>query len=294
MSDTFVWVSLAVVAAITVAGMALISEYQKHATVGRLFWLRVCSLAVVAPVSLFIEWPQDIKFYGLMVLLSALICGSDALYYGSAKNFGAGVTTRIEPLSVLMAFVVWIGITPALLADYMAKPFIAAGIVACFIAAGFCALRLRHCAVSLSAMKRLSPVILIMACVSILGKMAMDTGGKPFDTAVAYIVVQCTLMIIFYGVASVVTPRFTGSLRPNWRLFGSAAAMAACSVLHIATKNIAYTYVPNPAYVTVIGLSAPLFVAGYYHLVGRMDDTDKWAGLGIVISAILLVVFTRF
>ncbi|MBU6234657.1 MAG: hypothetical protein KGQ41_02335 [Alphaproteobacteria bacterium] len=289
-----IWVPLSIVAAVTVAAMALLSEYQKHPTVARLFWLRFCSLAALMPVALFIEWPSNPQFYLCMVALSVLICGSDALYYGSAKDHGAGVTTRIEPLSVLMTFVAWCALTPSQIDAYAAKPLVAAGIALCFAAAGYFALRLRHCDVSFAVMKKLAPVIVIMAAVSILGKTAMDAGGKPFDAAVAYIVIQCALMLLFYGGASVVTPQFTGNLKPNRALLASAAIMAVCSVTHIATKNIAYTYVPNPAYVTVIGLTAPLFVAGFYHLAGRADDTDKVAGFGIVITSIILVVLTRF
>lgn len=294
MNDTVLWVGLAVIAAVGTAAIALVSEYQKHPTVARLFWLRAISFAALLPVACFVEWPTNPVFYWCIFGLSVLICGSDALYYGSAKDHGAGVTTRIEPLSVLMTFVAWCAMTPSLIADYLFKPFVSAGIIACFMAAGFFALRLRHCEVSFTVMKKLAPVIVTMAFVSILGKMAMDAGVHPMDTAIVYIVVQCAMMVVFYGAASIFVPKFTGSLRPNAAMLGSAAAMAVCSVIHIATKNIAYTYVPNPAYVTVLGLTAPLFVAVYYHLRGRVDDTDKWAGFGIVISSIFLIVFTRF
>lgn len=295
MSATMVWVLLSVVATVATAGMALISEYQKHPTVARLFWLRLCTLVGVAPISLFIVWPDAPHFYIYVVLLSALICGSDALYYGSAKDHGAGVTTRIEPLSVLMTFIAWCAITPSLVGDYLSKPFIAAGIVLCFAAAGYFALRLRHCEVSFTVLKKLLPVIFIMVAVSILGKMAMDAGAHyPIDTAVAYIVIQCAIMVIFYGLAALFFPQLRESYKPNRALLGSAALMACCSALHISTKNIAYTYVPNPAYVTVIGLTAPLFVAIFYHLKGRVDDTDRVAGFGIVIMSIILIVLTRF
>lgn len=294
MSTTVLWVSLGLVAAISTAAMALVSEYQKHATVARLFWLRLWSFCALLPVSFFIEWPSDPVFYWCMLALSALICGSDALYYGSAKENGAGVTTRIEPLSVLMTFVAWLSITPSLFAEYVSKPIASAGIVICFLCAGYFASRLRHCEVSFAVMKKLAPVIVIMAFVSILGKTAMDAGGKPFDAAIVYIVVQCGLMVLFYGGASVFAPKFTGPLKPDRAMLMSAAIMAACSVIHIATKNIAYTFVPNPAYVTVLGLTAPLFVAVYYKFTGRVDDTDKLAGFGIVLSALALIMLTRF
>ncbi|NBX66334.1 MAG: hypothetical protein EBQ96_04990 [Proteobacteria bacterium] len=294
MSVVLTWVSLALISAVGTAAIALVSEYQKHPTVARLFWLRFWSFVAFLPISLSVEWPQDPVFYACIFSLSVLICGSDALYYGSAKDHGAGVTTRIEPLSVLMTFVIWVAITPAQMADYLFKPLISCGIVLCFAMAGYFALRLRRCEVSFSVMKKLMPVIFIMAFVSILGKTAMDRGGDPWDAAIVYIVIQCGLMVFFYGSASIIAPQFTGSLKPNKAILGSAALMAVFSVIHIASKNMAYTFVSNPAYVTVLGLTAPLFVAGYYHLAGRVDNTDKIAGFGIVACALALVVLTRF
>jgi len=294
MNDTFVWGGLSCVAALTVAGMVLISEYQNQPTVPRLFWLRVISLAVLAPLGFYIQWPSNPHFYIGMVAISVLICGSDALYYDAAKQYGAGATTRIEPLSVLMTFVAWLWLKPEQLALYTQRPAIGLGIAACFVVAGVCALRLRHCDVSLKAMKRLAPVIGISAAVGVLGKMVMDTGDVPFDTAIAYIIIQCSFLIVFYGAMAALWPARTGSLRPHRGLLFSAGAMAVCSVLHIGSKNMAYTYVPNPAYITIICLAAPLIVSAVYRLTGRQDDTDYMAGFGIVASAVALLALTRF
>lgn len=295
MTITLLWVGLSVLATVAMATMVLVSEYQKQPNIPRLFWLRIITFAGFAPVSLFVPWPSDPVFYTCVIALSLLICGSDALYYGSARDHGAGVTTRIEPLSVLMTFVLWIVVSPGMMDEYLSKPLISAGIVGCFAAAGYFALRLRHCAVSFAVMKRISPVILIMAVTGVLGKMAMDAGGPDhFASVVAYLVIQCAIVIFFYAALFVLKPSLAGSPRPNRSLLLSAAAMALCSVTHISTKNIAYAYVENPAYVTMIGLSAPLFVAGFYHLTKRRDDTDRVAGFGIVISALILVILTHF
>ncbi len=294
MNDTFVWGGLACIAALTVAGMVLISEYQNQPTVPRLFWLRVISLGVLAPLGFFIQWPSNSHFYLGMVAISVLICGSDALYYGAARQYGAGAITRIEPLSVLMTFIAWLFLKPEQLALYTQRPAIGLGIAACFAVAGVCALRLRHCDVSLKAMKRLAPVIVISATVGVLGKVVMDTGDVPFDTAIAYIIIQCSFLIVFYGAMAALWPARTGSLRPVRGLLLSAGLMAVCSVLHIASKNIAYTHVPNPAYITIICLAAPLIVSAVYRITGRQDDTDYMAGFGIVASAVALLALTRF
>jgi hypothetical protein len=295
MNDTLLWVVLAVLSALTLASSAIISEYRKHPTMARLFWLRAISLCTALPISLTIHWPTNPLFYICIAALSLLVCWSDVLYFDSAKNFGAGVTTRIEPMSVLTTFVAWVIITPSLLFHYIHEPYISLGIALCFITAGYFARRLRHCEVSFNVMKKLMPVIAINAITPILAKIGMDAGNaNPLESIVIYIIVQCTCILVTYSVMAIKMPERTGSFKPNKALLFSAAAMAASSMVHIASKNIAYTLVENPAYITVIGLSAPLFVSLYYYWIGRRDDTDKLAGFGIVISSIILIILTRF
>ncbi len=226
--------------------------------------------------------------------ISVLICLTDVMYFSAAKHYGAGVTTRIEPLSVLTAFVGWSLLKPQELHRFIDQPVTGVLIALCFAGAGFFALRLRHCEVSSAVMRRLLPAVGIMALITMLGKTAMDAGRFPLDSAIAYVIVQCSIVIAVYGIAGLFFTHKTGSLRPNRGLIASALAMGFFSLTHILVKNIAYTHVSNPAYVTVVVLSAPLFVAGFYRWSGRRDDTDVRAGFGIVACALALVVLTRF
>lgn len=287
------WVILSFISAVTLAGVVLASDLIKLPTVARLFWVRLITFLAAIGFAFSIQWPQDIVFYQCMLGLSVLIGISDIMYYGAARDLGAGVVTRTEPLSVLLTFIAWTALTPSLLNTYMSDPLHAVGIIACFAVATYCALHMRHCAVGFAALKRLAPVVVMMVGVTILAKIGMDRGGDPQDAIIAYLVVQSALMVLFYGVMAVVKPSYTGSIKPTRALLKGAGIMAVFSIGHIATKNVAFMMVPNPAYVTIIILAAPLFVTLFDKLIGREDDADIKAGLGIVASAVVLIILTK-
>ncbi len=274
--------------------MILISEYHKYPTVPRLFYLRVFSFLAILPVALTIEWPENPVFYACVFGLTAIIFLTDVLYYGAAQKHGAGPISRIEPLTTLLTFVVWTVITPAQLNEYLAQPLIATGIAGCFALAAYCAMQLRHSPVSMAALKQLSYFIGLIAIVNILGKTSMDAGGNPMHAAGAYVAIQSSVLMVLYGVLGLVRSDRHGSIRPNRGLLISAGLMAIASLSHIVTKNVAYTMVSNPAYILIILLSVPLMVSAYYKVKGRADDASVWAGFGIVISAALLIILTRF
>jgi hypothetical protein len=294
MSDTFIWVGLSIVAALGMAGMALVSEFYKLPTVPRLFWLRVFSLVAALPFAFVIDWPDNPRFYICVFALTAIICLTDILYYGSARDNGAGPTSRIEPLSTLLTFVAWTAITPSQFEAYTAQPLRALGILGCFLVAGYCAMELRHSPISLATLKKLSVFIVLMVAVNILGKTGMDAGGNPLHAVVAYVIIQAGVLIVFNGVLGTVWARIHGSIKPTRGLLISAGMMAVGSLAHVMTKNVAYTFVSNPAYVSIVLLSAPLFVSVFYHFKKRPDDASVLAGFGIVASAAALIVLTRF
>lgn len=292
MSVTLIWVSLALLATAGGAAMTLAAEYYKAPTVARLFWVRIFSFAAAVPFAFFIDWPDARLFYVCAVSIACLACASDILYFTAARDHGAGPTSRIEPLSVLLTFILWTALMPSQLQAYLAQPLVATGICACLVFAFYCAMHLRHSAIALATLKKLIPVAVIMAVINLLAKTGMDAGGHPFDAVMAYLIILAGILSAVYGAGSYFWPQRCGSMRPQRALLKGSALIAAASIVLIVPKNMAYVFVSNPAYVNVIGLCAPVLVFAFYKLAGRRDEAAVWAGFGIVASAAILVVLT--
>ena len=64
-------------------------------------------------------------------------------------------------------------------------------------------------------------------------------------------------------------------------------------VLLMVTKNFAMYLTPNPAYVGLLTLFCPIWIALYNRLTGHTDKTNLWAGMLFVLSAAVLIAFTN-
>lgn len=68
------------------------------------------------------------------------------------------------------------------------------------------------------------------------------------------------------------------------------------AVLHICASIMKYygiSLAENPAYITMIGFTTPLWVLLAYYLVKRKEPADVISGLGIVGSVALFIFFVQ-
>lgn len=293
------WIFFALLAALAQAAAPLVSEHFKARALDILFGGRVLVALVTLPVVLSLPVPQDPVFYLLVVCTAAVFSASDLIYFARAIDTGAGAVTRIEGLVVGVTFILWTAITPSLLLNYFHEPLRFAGIALSLAGSVYFTLRLRRCELNARLLRSMAPMILLGALGIVFGKSAM--AHAPQHSAVWYYTfLQSMLVLSIYGaiMTSRRLARYFPALAgqkalPPGRMVFAALCMGACWAVHTPAKYYAISVVENPAYVTVIGLTAPLWVMLAYRLVGRREQGDVRSGLGIVFCAFLLVVFTQ-
>lgn len=295
------WIPFAILTAIGVALIPLINEYFKIRGLYLAFWMRAFSCVVLFPVFFLYAPPAEILFYLYVALASLCFAFVDVIYIGLAARLGAGVVSRIEPMSTGFAFILWLIVTPALVFQYMGEPLRAAGIMASFAGAFYFSSRLRRCDISREALQRLLPVVLAIAVGSVFAKLAMDHSPL-FEGVLYYITVQAFFLTGVYAV--IIRGRFFevegGALDESvsHKFFDKKTLLAGAVMgvnwfIHTPSKQYAFSLVENPAYVMLIGLASPLVVIAVYRLIGRKEKADVFSGLGVVACAVLLVVSTQ-
>ncbi len=297
----WIWVWFALLAAISQAGLALVNEFFKVSPIGMLFWMRAICLCFLFPVVFLVDLPTD-PFYYLFVFIGALIFAySDLVRFGVVAKSGAGIVTRLDPLAVAITFVVWTALSPALFFSYLAEPLRAGGIVVSLIGCVYFALRLRKCEISYEALRHMAPALLLSAVGIITGKFAMMHASL-LNGVIGYVFFQSFIVLSVYIIALNI-PSIANRLPHRDMLCRSlkekivllaGGSMAIAWLFHTPSKWMAISLVENPAYVTMIGLSAPLWVILLYKAIGRRDENDVYSSLGIVFCIAMLVVFTQF
>lgn len=285
------WVPMGLFAALMTSCMLLVTEHFKLPAAQFLMGLRFFSLLLLTPLILIFPWPQDPVFYIATITAILIICGMDILMISSAVKHGAGVTSRILPLSAFATFFFWTIYSSATFHSYLETPLRSAGILLAIGAAAFFSIRLRQCEISRAAMKILLPVVVMASVVTVCGKVAID--AAPQTGPLMWNFMQALILTPVYAVMVYGTKgRFERA--PLNKTFAIAGILAAlCSVGHIIVKSKAFHLVENPAYVMILLLTSPLWILLYYKIKKHEEKADIWSGIGIVFSALALIALTQ-
>ncbi len=294
------WIFFALIAAITLSFSPLIGEYFKVRSLYLLFWMRLFCALVMLPVAMIVPAPDNLLFY-LYVMASAVCFGyADVIFIGLAGRIGAGPVSRIEPLSVGVTFLLWLVVSPTLAVSYVEQPVRGAAIMLSLAGSLYFASRLRYCTVSRAALVEMMPVVISASIGVIMAKLAMDASA-PLAGVVWYAMIQTATVWVLY-CARLGYLQLRGGMEEEpfdfSRIFDRRVLLAGAVIslnwlLHVPSKQYAFSLVENPAYVTMIALSAPLWVILFYRLAGRQEKADIWSGLGLLACAALLVAATR-
>lgn len=311
--DTFMnghgWAWFSLISAVFSAGFYLVNQYWRMPGDLLVFTMRIMIVAMMTPFVAHLHWPQDPRFYGAVLATVIVGTSSDVRTFNASAKFGAGMVSRLMPVTVLIAFFLWFAIRPALLFEYLSRPWLTLGILISLSACVYFSMRLNKCEVSRSAMAFMAPALAGYTITTVLNKYAMDFGagsGEFSGVVYGYMYIQSLLALLLVGpyvlwkrrkrpqalvqtVPAVASPAL--QLRP---LLAASMAAAIVWIAHMVFKNYAMAYSESPSYQAAINLTAPVMIAIVYRIVGHREETDVKAGMGIVAAALLLVVVTAF
>jgi hypothetical protein len=283
------WVLASVVAAVFSAGFFLVNQYMKQPGHLLVFWMRVIVVVAMSPLMLYVELPTDPRFYAAVILTVFAGTFADVRTFNAAAKFGGGVVSRVQPVTVWCAFLLWFFFDPGLLARYAAHPANTAIILAALLGCVYFASHMNKCEVTRAALIYTAPALAGYTVTTVLNKYAMDHG--PLEGAVyGYMYIQSFTAVLVTGVYSLVKgigPSTTVSW-VNKKMLTAVLLAAAAWTCHMIFKNYAMAFTPNPSYQAAINLSTPLFILFFYALARHKEEARVLPGLGIVACAIVL------
>ena len=250
-------------------------------------WMKLLAVGIAVPVLIRTGLPQDPVFYLLTAGAAIIWCFNDLIYFQAVKNHGAALLARLSPLGLILGFVAWFLIHPELLNRYMADMPRFIGICATLLLAMGCAMWLRQCAVSWRALKDIWYIIAASVIGILFVKSAVDYAPK--DQGVfGYVGFEATLMLIFYAFYFGISRRATlGDVFSKTGL-KTGGIVGLCLMTGVVLRTQAQQSVDHPAFVTMISMLDVIWLIILTRLSGWKDDSNKIAGLGIVLAALAL------
>lgn len=297
-----VWALLGLAASLPNALVPLVQERLKTPSLPLVVGNKLFLVLIGAPILYFVGLPSAPLFYVYTALSAVLFAVNDLVYFRVVAQFGAGVVSRLLPISVIFTFFIWFAFDPDLLSKYLSQPWRSAATLAVICFAAYCAMRLRHCQVSWQAIKALWYVLFAATFGPILTKLALaelpaEPGGPLALLAhgvVTYIVFQALGMVLLLSAWwAIRRPLPFAVLRePRTVMASLILALLACAIFGL--KNLAFAVADNPAYVTTLLFTDAVWILGIYKVLGRKQDSDIWAGMGLVCCAAFLVLLKSY
>lgn len=250
-------------------------------------WLKIIALMMAIPVLTEVGLPQNPMFYLFTATAAAIWCFNDLIYFEAVKNHGAALIARLVPLGVILGFVAWFAFKPALLASYMQDMPRFIGISAALLLAMVSAAFLKYCEFSRAALKTIWPIIIAVALGIIMLKLAVDYAPES-QGVFGYLGFEAGMMLLFYALY------FSLKRRQAFKEIFSAQGLKSGLIVGvilvgaIITRTYAHKNVDHPAFVSAIGMLDVIWLIALTKLSGWKDNSNKWAGLGIVVAAVMI------
>lgn len=283
------WAVFGLLSATLSAGVYLTQERVKLDGFVMAFWNKAACATFMLPLVLIMGAPDNPWFYVLLCSQAMIWAVNDVIFFNAIPKVGAGMLSRILPVSVIASFFVWFLINPPLWQEYMSTPLRSLGIVAALCASVYFATRLRHCPVSWQAVRIVWFIIIASVVAPITAKLVMDQASfsqGPFAYVFFEALAMMMMWMIYYAIRRPVPVREMFCLKAAKGGF----MVGAFSALMVAANVTAIDLVDNPGLVPAIKFTDAFIILLYYKYIGHRETSDVKAGIGIVACAAAIIV----
>lgn len=283
------WVVLGLLAAVLIVAMLLLQEHLKVDGFALAFWCKVATALTTLPFVIYYGLPSNPVFYAWLAPQALMYTVADVVLFRNLPVVGAAVVSRLLPATVVTSFFLWFAVAPSELHLYAENPVISLMIAVVLCGAAFFSSRLKKCAVSMRAVRLLWFVLLANTLSPILAKITTRyastmQGAFGFTFAEALMMVAVWLAWLFVAKPIPVKKLLAKDTILKSMLVGSVTSTMV--VIIVAS----YYFIDNPGYVSALQLVYAVMIMGVHKWMGKKDESDVVAGLGIVACAMALIV----
>lgn len=253
--------------------------------------------AIFFPFTFLFPLPQNFYYWGLLILQGWLIGFYDSHLFFASARYGAGPTSRVMAVTVLITTIIWWLMTPHEFDKILANKTVFSLLI--FILLGFTVsywLMLKD-SITKEITFYMAPVILALAFMSVITKDIAIHSSSSWSGIIYYLTVSTFVSGVYNSYLFVKKEKLDmkGYVRQVFSAPTRAAGLyiVGFSAALIMAKTIALRVAPNPGYVTALLLTSPFFVLIMNKYNRIPDDFSLRAGLFNVLFLIALLVLVN-
>lgn len=266
---------------------------QRYKVDGRLMsGMRGIGVALLfLPALFFAPVPKNGVFWLLIAAEGLVSTFYNARLYEASARYGANSTSLINVLSIGFGLVLWWIVFPRRFVALAESPATFAGIwLSLALVCGGFFLSAKRIFVR-GEFSYMLPAVVVLAAMMIIRKEIMT--DAEFMSAMTY---YCVCSIFFSGVANLSIYAFLrGGMREatrgvSKRTLFAGAMMAIASAATIFCGNVSVLYSPNPAYVSAVALTTPLWTI-LLNSASGVETRPKMIPTAVMIAGLVLLIY---
>ncbi|MBE6443155.1 MAG: hypothetical protein E7020_00610 [Alphaproteobacteria bacterium] len=252
---------------------------------------------IFVPFLLIVPLQTDWRNWSLLIVQGILIGVYDSHIFFASARYGAGVTSRLLVLSVLITTAIWWGLTPQLFVKLLYNESVFITLLLALFGFCVCYWYVMKSKITRDAFFYMIPAILALAGMSVATKEIAMMGQDVWDNILYYLVVSTFISGIYNCFLLLKQKQFNVALAMRMifakEVVATGIFIVGFSAALIAAKTMAMRLSPNPGYVVALLLTAPIFV----YLLTRNSKasggfTEK-AGFAMLFFLILIMLLVN-
>lgn len=272
---------------------------QKHKFNGYVLgvWRGFGIALIFFPFLFVVPLQTDWRNWSLLIIQGILIGVYDSHIFFASARYGAGVTSRLLVLSVLITTAIWWGLTPQLFVKLLYNESVFITLLLALFGFCVCYWYVMKSKITRDAFFYMIPAILALAGMSVATKEIAMMGQDVWDNILYYLVVSTFISGIYNCFLLLKQKQFNVALAMRMifakEVVATGIFIVGFSAALIAAKTMAMRLSPNPGYVVALLLTAPIFV----YLLTRNSKasggfTEK-AGFAMLFFLILIMLLVN-
>ena len=252
---------------------------------------------IFVPFLLIVPLQTDWRNWSLLIVQGILIGVYDSHIFFASARYGAGVTSRLLVLSVLITTAIWWGLTPQLFVKLLYNESVFITLLLALFGFCVCYWYVMKSKITRDAFFYMIPAILALAGMSVATKEIAMMGQDVWDNILYYLVVSTFISGVYNCFLLLKQKQFNVVLAAKMvfakEIVATGIFIVGFSAALIAAKTMAMRLSPNPGYVVALLLTAPIFV----YLLTRNSKasggfTEK-AGFAMIFFLILIMLLVN-
>ena len=254
-------------------------------------WGSLFAALYLLPVIGYMYWPTNGLFYLVAFIAAASSAVGGIVQFQMAARHNGRVVAMYMPVKAFAMFALWLIVDPALVDDYFSNPEETALIGGTFIISVTSLIVMRKNDIGWRAFLIVAPIGALFAASNILTKIAFND-----SRALASVLCFNLLFYIFMVLQTlpvVIARRDENKPIFDKRILPASALIGLFSLGAFIGLIGGIVNAPNPAYVSIFQMMTPALIMILHKCAGIPDNTSPYAGLGLVLGAIILIYATQ-